>query len=68
MSQQTDENSNPITYWILKNDDNTEDEGNGLYFAGNIITLVITFILFRILIQTNLYQWNNVNAAKEKKN
>jgi hypothetical protein len=54
MSQQTDENSNPITYWILKNDDNTEDEGNGLYFAGNIITLVITFILFRILIQINL--------------
>ena len=54
MAQQTDENSNPVTYWVLKNDDNTEDEGNGLYFAGNIIAFVIAFILFRILIQINL--------------
>jgi hypothetical protein len=54
MAQQTDKKDKPMTYWVSENDDDKEVEGVGLYFVGNITALVITFILFRILIEINL--------------
>ena len=51
MAQQTYKKGKPMTYWVSENDDNKEDEGTVLYFVGNIIALVMTFILFRFLIE-----------------
>jgi len=51
MAQQTYKKGKPMTYWVSENDDNKEGEGTVLYFVGNIIALIITFILFRILIE-----------------
>jgi hypothetical protein len=53
MAQQTYKKVKPMTYLVYENDYNEEDEGTVLYFVGNIIALVMTFTLFRILIELN---------------